>query len=82
MMFQFNLNDYTSHYYPSVQEAYSDYLKRFVTKGDYEYYKDCCGVNLNDVTDPKIMKCIFNNVFERVIFSSEIDRIIINEEED
>lgn len=68
-MFQFNTKDFGSHFYADVETAYREYLKHFATAGDYAYYKECCGKDLNEVTDSKIMEAIFRNVFEYVIYS-------------
>lgn len=78
-MFQFNLKNHSSHFYPNVQEAYKAYLELFVTESDYAYYKECCGLNLNDITNPKIMECIFVNVFEDVVFSGYVNRVLTSE---
>lgn len=58
--------------FPSVDEAYSFYLSNYATTDDYTYYKNCCGVDLKDVTRADIKDMIFRNVFADVGFCGEV----------
>ena len=73
-MFVFNLSDGSSHCYPNVDKAYEAYLKFWVTEGDFEYYKECCGDNLRDVIRSEIKESIFRNVFELVVYTFNLEK--------
>lgn len=68
IMFNVKINgNFISHKFPTIQEAYNFYLDNYAIKEDYEYYKNLCGLSIYEITNPKIMECIFINVFEYVV---------------
>ena len=67
------INDTFKYFdFPSVNEAYQFYLDHYATTEDYNYYKECCGVDLKDVTRADIKDMIFRNVFADTGFCGEV----------
>jgi len=62
--FELRVNDKIFHF-ETAREAYLFYLKNFAESEDFTYYKDCAGIELESVTDEKIIFSIFENVFNK-----------------
>ena len=68
-------NSIVSYLFPTISDVYQYVLDSVATDGDRKYYRDLCGLELEDVKsrseDSK--NAILRNVFENVVLVEQID---------
>lgn len=68
------LNAGNVRHFETVLEAYLHYLQHYSTEDEWSYYRQCCGLNLDDLQvlqNDDLMEVISHNVFTHgIIFKN------------